>query len=92
MGEQMITISIADRPYRLAINNEKEEENVRKAARLINEKVKEYSTHYAFKDKQDLLAMVVLQFAAKVMDLELQNEMESKKTIEGLIEIEKILS
>jgi cell division protein ZapA (FtsZ GTPase activity inhibitor) len=92
MGEQMITISIADRPYRLAINNEKEEENVRKAARLINEKVKEYSTHYAFKDKQDLLAMVVLQFAAKVMDLELQNEMESKKAIEGLLEIEKILS
>jgi cell division protein ZapA (FtsZ GTPase activity inhibitor) len=92
MGEQMITISIADRPYRLAINNEKEEENVRKAARLINEKVKEYSTHYAFKDKQDLLAMVVLQFAAKVLDLELQNEMESKKTLEGLLEIEKILS
>ena len=92
MGEQMITISIADRPYRLAINNETEEENVRKAARLINEKVKEYSTHYAFKDKQDLLAMVVLQFAAKVLDLEMQNEMESKITIEGLLEIEKILS
>jgi cell division protein ZapA (FtsZ GTPase activity inhibitor) len=92
MGEQTITISIADRPYRLAINSEKEEENVRQAARFINEKVKEYSTHYAFKDKQDLLAMVVLQFAAKVQDLELQNEMESKKTIEGLIEIEKILS
>jgi len=92
MGEQMITISIADRPYRLAINNEKEEENIRKAAVLINEKLKEYSTHYAFKDKQDLLAMVVLQFAAKVMDLELQNEGESQTTMDGLLEIEKILS
>jgi len=92
MGEQTITISIADRPYRLAINNEAEEENVRKAARLINEKVKEYSTHYAFKDKQDLLAMVVLQFAAKVLDLEIQNEIDSKKALEGLLEIEKILS
>jgi len=88
----MITISIADRPYRLAINNEKEEENIRKAAVLINEKLKEYSTHYAFKDKQDLLAMVVLQFAAKVMDLELQNEGESQTTMDGLLEIEKILS
>ena len=92
MGEQMITISIADRPYRLAINNETEEENIRKAARLINEKIKDYSTHYAFKDKQDLLAMVVLQFAAKVMELETKNEMESKITLEGLLEIEKILS
>lgn len=92
MGEQTITISIADRPYRLAINSETEEENVRKAARLINDKIKDYSTHYAFKDKQDLLAMVVLQFAAKVLDLELQNEVESKKTFEGLLEIDKILS
>ena len=92
MGEQMITISIADRPYRLAINNEKEEENVRKAAVLINEKLKEYSTHYAFKDKQDLLAMVVLQFAAKVMDMELQNEVESQKTMDELLKIDKILS
>jgi len=88
----MITISIADRPYRLAINNEKEEENVRKAAVLINEKLKEYSTHYAFKDKQDLLAMVVLQFAAKVMDIELQNEVESQKTMDELLKIDKILS
>lgn len=92
MGEQTITISIADRPYRLAINSETEEENVRKAARLINDKIKDYSTHYAYKDKQDLLAMVVLQFAAKVLDLELQNEVESKKTFEGLLEIDKILS
>ena len=92
MGEQMITISIADRPYRLAINNEKEEENVRKAAVLINEKLEEYSTHYAFKDKQDLLAMVVLQFAAKVMDIELQNEVESQKTMDELLKIDKILS
>ncbi len=92
MGEQTLTISIADRPYRLAINSETEEENVRKAARLINDKIKDYSTHYAFKDKQDLLAMVVLQFAAKVLDLELQREMESKKTFEGLLEIDKILS
>lgn len=88
----MITISIADRPYRLAITNEKEEENIRKAAKLINEKIKEYSTHYAFKDKQDLLAMVVLQFAAKVIEMELQNEIESSITMNELLEIEKILS
>jgi len=88
----MITISIADRPYRLAISNEKEEENVRKTARLINEKIKEYATHYAFKDKQDLLAMIVLQLAAKVQDLELKDEMESKKMMDKLLEIEKILS
>lgn len=70
MREQLISVIIAERPYRLTIRSEKEEEVFRFAARLIEEKMKEYGGSYAYRDKQDLLAMVSLQFAVEVLRLE----------------------
>lgn len=62
MGEISIKINIADRVYPLKINTE-EEEIVRRAAKMINDRVKEFQENYAVKDKQDLLAMCVLHYA-----------------------------
>lgn len=59
MEELTISVIIADRPYRLTIKRD-EEEVIRKAAESINNMIKEYSSNYAFNDKQDLLAMVAL--------------------------------
>lgn len=59
-----ISVKIAERVYRLTIKPE-EEEGVRKAAKSINEKIKEYSNAYAYNDIQDLLSMVALQFATR---------------------------
>jgi cell division protein ZapA (FtsZ GTPase activity inhibitor) len=73
MDEISITVVITDRPYRLTIKKV-EEEAVRKAARLINERAKIYAENYAFKDKQDLLAMAALEFATQTF------AMESKKS------------
>lgn len=70
MREQLISVIIAERPYRLAIKSEGEEEVFRTAASLINEKMKEYATNFAFRDKQDLLAMASLQFAVEVLRYE----------------------
>lgn len=69
MEEFSITVTIADRIYRLTIER-KEEEVVRKAVRLIDEKIKEYAKSYAFKDKQDLLAMVALQNTTGLLNQE----------------------
>lgn len=55
-----INVVIADRPYRLKIKPE-EEETVRRAARVINDRVKEYQQAFLSKDKQDFLAMIALQ-------------------------------
>jgi cell division protein ZapA (FtsZ GTPase activity inhibitor) len=68
--EQHISVIIADRPYRLKVGNEKEEEQCRKAKDLINTKMKDYADSFAFRDKQDLLAMVALQFAVDVVKSE----------------------
>jgi len=62
MGELSISLPIAERSYRLAIDKE-HEELFRNAAKLIDKRIKDYSGSYAYKDKQDLLAMVALEYA-----------------------------
>ena len=90
MPAQTITVSIADRPYRLKIEEE-EEENVRKSVKTINEKIKAYADTYAYKDKQDLLAMITLQFATHVMDYENNAKFSEDRIIEKLGDIDKLL-
>jgi len=62
MEELSISLPIAERSYRLAIDK-KNEELFRNAAKLIDKRIKDYSGSYAYKDKQDLLAMVALEYA-----------------------------
>jgi cell division protein ZapA len=69
MGEISIKINIADRVYPLRIAVE-EEEDIRHAAKLINEKIKELQDNYAVRDKQDLLSMCVLQYATGMIKAE----------------------
>jgi cell division protein ZapA len=59
-----IKVSIADRVYPLTIKPE-QEEGLRKAAKKIEETIKKFEQSYAVRDKQDVLAMSALQFAAE---------------------------
>ena len=54
MDQFTISVKIAERVYRMKIRPE-EEEGIRKAAKLINEKVKDYSNTYAFFDFTNIL-------------------------------------
>lgn len=69
MGEISIKINIADRIYPLKINAD-EEEIVRRAAKMINDRIKEFQDNYAVKDKQDLLSMCVLHYATSTIKAE----------------------
>lgn len=60
-----IKLSIADRVYPLTIKPE-QEEGLRKATKKIEEMIKKFEQSYAVRDKQDVLAMCALQFAAQV--------------------------
>ena len=66
MDEFSISVTVADRPYKLVVGKE-EEELFRRAAKLIDNRIKEYSSNYAFKDKQDLLAMVALEYTTSYL-------------------------
>ncbi len=68
-----IRINIADRYYPLKIERD-DEEKIRKAAKMINDKVFQYKTKYADKDIQDFLAMAALQFVIKLSEMEGKDE------------------
>ena len=64
-----IRVNVADRYYPLKIEAE-DEERIRKAAKMINEKVLQYKQRYTDKDVQDFLAMAALQFVIKLTEEE----------------------
>ncbi|MCD8529015.1 MAG: cell division protein ZapA [Chitinophagales bacterium] len=86
-----INLIIADRPYPLKIKKH-EEEDVRNAAKEVNEKVKQFQQVYAAKDKQDYLAMSALMFAVQNKDMQKKNNQHSNQFEEDLKEIESLLN
>ncbi len=64
-----IRVNVADRYYPLKVERENEEK-IRKAARMINEKVLQYRQRYSDKDIQDFLAMAALQYVIKLTENE----------------------
>ena len=70
MDEKLsIRVNVADRFYPLRVDRG-DEERIRKAAKLINDKVLQYKQRYNDKDVQDFLAMAALQYVIKVLEME----------------------
>jgi len=67
MRELSIKVNIANRTYPLRIKFS-EEENIRKAASMIDQNIKDLQSNYAVRDHQDLLAMTALQYASQVLN------------------------
>lgn len=86
-----IKLSIADRVYPMTIHPS-QEEALRKSTKKIEEMIKQFEQNYAVRDKQDVLAMCALQFAAKVEQASIDNSgdvaiAEAKlKDLESLLE------
>ncbi len=91
MEELTISVNIADRIYKLTVKKE-EEEIIRKATQLIGNAVKNYSDMYSYKDKQDLLSMVVLQFATNALINENKNRYFEEQLENKLKEINQVLT
>jgi hypothetical protein len=66
MTEELIPLNllIGDRTYRVRVQP-KDEEVVRKTVKTINDKMLEFKTHFAGKDMQDYIAMVLVWFATE---------------------------
>ncbi len=91
MGEISIKINIADRVYPLKVNME-EEEIIRRAAKLINDRIKEYQELYAVRDKQDLLSMSVLHYATLSLKADKRVTTEDTEVAEKVYKLDYILS
>jgi len=68
-----IKVTIADRVYPMSISAN-QESALRSSATKVNSTIKKLEQNYAVRDKQDVLAMCALQYAAK---LEQNNENNS---------------
>ena len=87
-----IRVNIADRYYPLKVERENEEK-IRKAARMINEKILQYKQRYTDKDVQDFLAMAALQYVIKLTEEEekLENDYIPDAIKELIQKIDSIL-
>lgn len=56
-----INVELAQRTYRVNVR-ESERTVFEDASKMIDETIRGYEAKYAYKDKQDLLAMVLLQY------------------------------
>ena len=91
MGEEeklSIRINLADRYYPLKIEA-KDEERIRGAAKLINEKILQYKQRYVDKDNQDFLAMAALQFVIRY--LEMEEQVDDQPILEDLKQLNEEL-
>ncbi|HLV92740.1 MAG TPA: cell division protein ZapA [Aequorivita sp.] len=85
-----IKISIADRIYPLTIKPS-QEEGLRLASKKIEEMIKRFEQNYAVRDKQDVLAMCALQFAAQVEQKEIDKSSDIQHAKSRLAELDDML-
>ncbi|MCS6974018.1 MAG: cell division protein ZapA [Cyclobacteriaceae bacterium] len=83
MEELSIRIKIADREYPMKVKPQ-DEEKVRQAGRLINERIAAYRNQFGIEDKQDLLAMVAFDSLVEKMTS------EEKQQVFGQALMEKV--
>ncbi|WP_046757649.1 cell division protein ZapA [Kordia jejudonensis] len=85
-----IKLSIADRVYPLTIPAS-QEEGLRKAAKKIEAMIKQFEQSYAVRDKQDVLAMCALQFAAQVEQKAIDKDSNQTALEERLKALDELL-
>ena len=85
-----IKLSIADRVYPLTINPS-QEEGLRLATKKIEEMIKKFENSYAVRDKQDVLAMCALQFAAQVEQKQIDKSSDTQETEAKLQALDRLL-
>lgn len=92
MSEKLkIKISIADRVYPLTVDPI-QEEGLRSASKKIDAMIKQFEQNYAVRDKQDVLAMCALQFAAQVEQKQISKSQDNDNNITRLQNLDKKLS
>ncbi|WP_299458543.1 cell division protein ZapA [uncultured Microscilla sp.] len=68
-----IKLKLADRDYPMQTDSDTES-RLRMAAKMINEKVKAYRKEFGIDNRQDLLAMVALDYAVESLTLNEESE------------------
>lgn len=92
MDEKLkIKISIADRVYPLNVDPA-QEEGLRSASKKIDAMIRQFEENYAVRDKQDVLAMCALQFAAQSEQKQIDKSADLEDALERLLKMDEKLN
>lgn len=91
MEDLSIKIKIADREYPMKVKRV-DEERVRTAGKLINEKIKSYREQFSIDDKQDLLAMVAFDCLIDKMASEETHQVIDQTVFEKVDRLNQLVS
>lgn len=91
MDELSIKIKIGDREYPMKVKRH-EEERVRAAGKLINEKLKSYRDQFGLDDKQDLLAMTAFDCVVEKMAAEESDHAVDQSVVDKVNHLNHLVS
>lgn len=89
--EVSIKVIIADRAYPLKVSIN-EEERIRNAAKLINERIRQYKQEFDVQEKQTLLAMCSLQLASELLECKDQSSKLTDQLNQEIFSINETLN
>ena len=90
MNELSVNINIAGRIYPLEIHAD-EEEIVRAAGKLVNDKLQSYAEQFSLRDNQDGLAMFAIEIATQYEKLIAQMKKDDKQIGTQLAQLSELL-
>ena len=91
MSAFSIKIRVADRDYPMRVTPT-EEERLRMAGRLLNDRIREFREQYGIQDKQDLLAMIALSTMADRLKVSKEKDGTDAALTERLSRLDQLLS
>lgn len=80
MAELSIKLKIGNREYPMRVKAE-DEERIRRAGKILNEKMKSYHERFGIEDNQDLLAMVAFDCQVEKMKSEESKTVTSEDSL-----------
>ncbi len=91
MAELSIKLKIGNREYPMKVKSE-DEERIRRAGKILNEKIKSYRNRFNLDDNQDLLAMVAFDCQVEKMKNEETVESTDEIALEQIKNLNNIIS
>ncbi|MFT6866036.1 MAG: cell division protein ZapA [Cyclobacteriaceae bacterium] len=90
MAELSIKLKIGNREYPMKVKAE-DEESIRKAGKMINEKIRSYKDQFGIDDHQDLLAMVAFDFLVDKMKKDENSESTDEVALNQIRNISQLI-
>lgn len=91
MAELSIKIRIGNREYPMRVKAE-DEERIRKAGKLLNEKIKSYQNQFGIDDTQDLVAMVAFDCLVEKLKREESSDASDDFAIREISKLSQLIT